>query len=42
MSKQEDADDFYAAGRSLAEHITDLEGKEASTASLQALIRFTS
>jgi len=39
MSKQEDADDFYAAGRQLAEHIADLEGKEVSTASLQALIR---
>lgn len=39
MFKQEDADDFYAAGRSLAEHIADLEGEEVSTASLQALIR---
>jgi len=39
VTKQENADDFYAAGRQLAEHIADLEGKEVSTASLQALIR---
>jgi len=39
VTKQENADDFYAAGRQLAEHIADLGGKEVSTASLQALIR---
>ena len=39
MSNQEKIDDFYAAGRKLAEHIADSKGKEVSTATLQALIR---
>jgi len=39
MPKQDDADDLYAAGRQLAEHIANSDGKEASTATLQALLR---
>jgi len=39
MSQLEEADDFYAAGRKLAEYIANSNGKEVSTATLQALIR---
>lgn len=39
MSQLEEKDDFYAAGRKLAQHITNSKGKEISTATLQALIR---
>jgi hypothetical protein len=39
MSQQEDADDFYAAGRKLAKYIADSKGKAISTATLQALMR---
>lgn len=35
----EEKDDFYAAGRKLAEQIADSKSKEVSIASLQALIR---
>lgn len=39
MYQQVEKDDFYAAGRKLAEQIADSKGKEVSTATLQALIR---
>jgi hypothetical protein len=39
MSQQEDGDDFYAAGRRLAEHIAESSDRDISTATLQALIR---
>lgn len=39
MSQQQEVDDFYAAGRNLAQHITDSNGKDISSATLQALIR---
>jgi hypothetical protein len=39
MSQQEDTEDFYAAGRKLAQHIADSNDKDISTATLQALIR---
>ena len=39
MSQQQETDDFYAAGRNLAQHITDSNGKDISSATLQALIR---
>jgi hypothetical protein len=39
MSQQEDTEDFYAAGRKLAQHIADSNDKDIPTATLQALIR---
>jgi len=39
MSQQEEADDFYAAGRKVAEYMADSKGKDISIATLQALIR---
>ena len=37
--EQEDADDFYVAGRKLAAHIAYFKEKDISIATLQALIR---
>lgn len=39
MYEQEDADDFYVAGRKLAAHIAYFKEKDISIATLQALIR---
>ena len=39
MYEQEDADDFYLAGRKLAAHIAYFKEKDISVATLQALIR---
>jgi hypothetical protein len=38
MSQREEADDFYIAGRMVAEHIAHSKDKDISTATLQALI----
>lgn len=39
MSQRVETDDFYEAGRKLAEYIADSSGEDISTATLQALIR---
>ena len=38
MYEQEDADDFYLAGRKLAAHIAYFKEKDISVATLQALM----
>lgn len=39
MDQQDESNDFYAAGRKLAEYITDSSGMDIPTATIQALIR---
>lgn len=39
MSQLKETDDFYAAGRKLGEYLVDSNGKDISTATLQALMR---